>query len=104
MPHKTKNNSFTEIQDPGSGSRIPPWANVLAALNHIRDLFENKRFLYGVAGGFEILCLGYRREMPDLHIVYDDKDYIRIKKKLEADKRQIKAHFIKKRWLTVPVF
>ncbi|KAH9881847.1 hypothetical protein J1614_001018 [Plenodomus biglobosus] len=87
MSDKTKYNSFTKFQDPGSGSRIPPWANVLAALNHIRDLFENKRFLYGVAGGFEILCLGYRREMPDLHIVYDDKDYIRIKKKLEADKR-----------------
>ncbi|KAF2855540.1 hypothetical protein T440DRAFT_513650 [Plenodomus tracheiphilus IPT5] len=64
-----------ERTDNGVGSRIPPQANFLAAVNYLRDFFENKKFLYGIAGGLEMLCLGYRREMPDVHIVYDDKDY-----------------------------
>lgn len=38
-------------------------------------------------GGLEMLCLGYRREMPDVHIAYDDKDFNRVKAKLEADQR-----------------
>lgn len=27
--------------------RVPPKANFLAAANHIRNVFENKKFLYG---------------------------------------------------------
>lgn len=38
-------------------------------------------------GGLEMLCLGYRRGMPDLQIAYDDKDFHRIKAKLESDQR-----------------
>ncbi|KAI8942402.1 hypothetical protein NX059_000476 [Plenodomus lindquistii] len=91
MATQTKYYSMEEFAEEriynGTGPRIPPQANFLAAVNHIRDLFEHKKFLYGMAGGFEMLCLGYRREMPDLHMVYDDKDYVRIKKKLEADRR-----------------
>jgi len=67
--------------------RVPPKANFLAAANHIRNLFESKKFPYGVMGGLEMLCLGHRREMPDLQIAYDDRDFHRIKSKLEADQR-----------------
>ncbi|KAH7089234.1 hypothetical protein FB567DRAFT_426404, partial [Paraphoma chrysanthemicola] len=67
--------------------RIPPRANFLAAVNHIRNMFEGKKFAYGVLGGFEMLCLGYRREMPDLQLAYDDRDFHRIKPKLESDPR-----------------
>jgi hypothetical protein len=65
----------------------PPRANFLAAANHIRGLFEGKKFTYGVMGGLEMLCLGYQREMPDLQIAYDDRDFHRIKAKLETDQR-----------------
>jgi hypothetical protein len=68
---------------------IPPRANFLATANHLQRLFESKKFTYAVMGGLEMLCLGYRREMPDLQIAYDDKDFHRIKAKLEADPRYI---------------
>jgi hypothetical protein len=67
--------------------RIPPRANLLAAASHIRALFDAKKFTWSFLGGLEILCLGYRREQPDLHIVYDSKDFERIRKKLEGDRR-----------------
>jgi hypothetical protein len=65
----------------------PPRANLMAAANHIRSLFEGKKLTYGVMGGLEMLCLGSQREMPDLHIAYDDRDFHRIKAKLEGDQR-----------------
>jgi hypothetical protein len=69
--------------------KIPPKENFLAAVDHIRKLFEGKKFTYGIMGGFEMLCLGYRREMPDLQIAYDDKDFHKIKSKLEHDQRYV---------------
>ncbi|KAF1841220.1 uncharacterized protein K460DRAFT_371231 [Cucurbitaria berberidis CBS 394.84] len=71
----------------GNDVKIPPRENVLAAADHIRNLFEKKKFAYGVMGGLEMLCLGYRRDISDLHIAYDDRDFNRIKAKLGADKR-----------------
>jgi hypothetical protein len=77
------------------GVKVPPRANVLAAANHIRSFFEGKKFTYAFFGGLEMLCLGFRRELLDLHITYDDKDFQRIKAKLEKDQRyccSIKPH------------
>ncbi|KAF2032498.1 hypothetical protein EK21DRAFT_98894 [Setomelanomma holmii] len=67
--------------------RVPPMANFLAAASHMRKLLEGKSLTYGIMGGLEMLCLGYRREMPDLQLAYDDRDFHRIKAKLEADQR-----------------
>ncbi|KAH9874384.1 hypothetical protein IAQ61_003573 [Plenodomus lingam] len=93
MADRTKYRIATDLPNEktnhGYDSSIPPLVNFLAATNHIRNLFENKKILYGMTGGFETLCLGYRREMLDLHIAYDDKDFFRIKKKLQADKRVV---------------
>ena len=69
------------------GFRVPPEANFLAAASHMRDIFEAKKLAYGFMGGFAMLCLGNRRAMPDLHIAYDDRDFAKIKSKLEADQR-----------------
>jgi hypothetical protein len=69
------------------GYKIPPRANLLAAANHIRTFFDAKKFAWSFFGGLEILCLGYRREQPDLHVVYDSRDFERIRKKLESDHR-----------------
>jgi hypothetical protein len=71
----------------GKEVRVPPKTNFLAAANHIRTLFDAKKFVYGVMGGFEMLCLGNQREMSDLQIAYDDKDFHRIRSKLEGDQR-----------------
>jgi hypothetical protein len=71
----------------GSKAIVPPKANFFAAANHIRDLFEGKKLTYGVMGGLEMLCLGYQRDMHDLQIAYDDRDFHRLKDKLEADRR-----------------
>lgn len=73
----------------GKDFKVPPRANFLAAANHIRNVFEGRKLSYGVMGGLEMLCLGYRREMPDVHIAYDDRDFSRIKAKLEADQRYV---------------
>jgi hypothetical protein len=71
----------------GRVSRIPPQTNVVAAASYIRQLFERKNFSYGIMGGLEMICLGHRREIPDVQIAYDDKDFSRIKAKLEKDHR-----------------
>jgi hypothetical protein len=68
---------------------VPPRPNFLAAAKHLRSLFDSKKFTYAFMGGLEVLCLGYRREMPDLQIAYDDRDFNRIKAKLEADQRYV---------------
>lgn len=53
----------------------------------MQALFDAKRFTWGFMGGLAMLCLGYKREMPDLHIAYDDKDFNRIKAELSYDPR-----------------
>lgn len=71
----------------GKNSLVPPHANFLAAVNYIRDLFEKNKFAWGVMGGMEMLCLGYRREMPDFHIAYDYRDFANMKARLMAERR-----------------
>ena len=74
------------------GKCVPPRSNILAAANHIQALFDSKKFTWGFMGGLAISCLGYKREMPDLHIAYDDKDFERLKAKLESDQRYALQH------------
>jgi hypothetical protein len=69
------------------GKILPPRTNVLAAASHIQALLDAKRLTWGFMGGLAILCLGYKREMPDLHIAYDVKDFERLKSKLGSDQR-----------------
>lgn len=71
----------------GGATKVPPKANLLAAVNQIRGLFERKKLVYGVMGRFEMLCLGHRRDISDLQIAYDARDFHRIKAKLEGDPR-----------------
>ena len=71
------------------GKCLPPRINVLAAACHIQALFDAKKFTYGFIGGLPMLCLGYKREMPDLHIAYDDKDFERLKAKLGSNPRYV---------------
>jgi hypothetical protein len=68
-------------------TKVPPKANLLAAADYIRKLFEGKNFSYAFMGGLEMLCLGHGREMPDLQIAYDDKDFHKINSKLDSDHR-----------------
>jgi|SRR5690242_1630036 len=69
------------------GKCIPPRTNVLAAASHIQTLFDAKKFTYGFMGGLPMLSMGYKREMPDLHIAYDEKDFERLQVKLGSDRR-----------------
>ncbi|KAF2659156.1 hypothetical protein K491DRAFT_702415 [Lophiostoma macrostomum CBS 122681] len=71
----------------GKEYRSPPRENYLAAAIYIRNLFDGKKFNWAAVGSLAMLCLGSRREMSDIHIVYDDQDYKRIKSKLESDDR-----------------
>ena len=48
-----------------------------------------------------MLCLGHRCEMRDVFIAYDAKDYNRIKKKLEADRRYTTPAILEDDRLTV---
>jgi hypothetical protein len=69
------------------GKCLPPRVNVLIAACYIQEFFDAKKFTYGFMGGLPMLCLGYKREMPDLHIAYDAKDFERLKSKLENNRR-----------------
>lgn len=74
------------------GKCVPPVANVLAAAEHIKTLFDAKKFTWAFMGGLAMLCLGYKREMPDLHIAYEDRDFERLKAKLATDQRYAFTH------------
>lgn len=69
------------------GKFVPPRTNVIAAASYLQAFFNAKKFTWGFMGGLPMLCLGYKREMPDLHIAYDDKDFERLRSKLESDHR-----------------
>lgn len=71
----------------GKNFRAPPTANVLAAANHIKNVFDAKKVNWAAMGALVIFCLGSRRELSDVHIVYDDRDFEKLHKKLDADKR-----------------
>jgi len=71
----------------GSAYRLPPRANFVAAANYIRNFFDDKKMNWASMLGLAMACLGSRREMPDIHIVYEDKDFQRIKLKLETNPR-----------------
>ncbi|KAF2703572.1 hypothetical protein K504DRAFT_173185 [Pleomassaria siparia CBS 279.74] len=71
----------------GQNFRCPPRENYIVAANHIKDVLDSKKLSWAAMCGLAMLCLGSRRDMPDLHIVYDDRDFQRIKSKLESDKR-----------------
>jgi hypothetical protein len=91
MAHKLRHYDVAEFNNmkrqQGKNFKIPPRANFLAAVNHLRDFFETKKFAYGFMCGMQMLCLGYKREMPDVHIAYDDRDFNKIKAKLESNQR-----------------
>lgn len=70
---------------------MPRRVNVVAAASYVRKIFESKRLAYSIMGGFQMSCLGNGREVSDVQIAYDDRDFDRIKKKLEADPRYAKA-------------
>lgn len=93
MPKPAQHYNVDDFKDykRKQGKCLPPRNNVLAAASHIQALFNAKKFTWGFMGGLAMLCLGYKREMPDLHISYDDKDFERLKSKLESDKRYVSS-------------
>jgi hypothetical protein len=75
------------------GKCLPPLVNVLTAACHFQEFLDAKKITYGFIGGLPMLCLGYKREMPDLHIAYDAKDFERLKSKLENNHRYAMLRF-----------
>jgi hypothetical protein len=71
----------------GKAFKSPPRANFLAAAHYIRAFLDGKKFNWAAMCGLAMLCLGYRRDMQDIHIVYDDRDFKRILSKLESEQR-----------------
>lgn len=82
-------NKQKQQQQEQHGVNIPPEANIIAAANHIRALLDGKKFEYGLFGGLAMLCLGSRRKQCDVHIAYDDKNFLRLRQKLENDQRYV---------------
>lgn len=66
---------------------IPPRSNILAAATHMQTVLDAKKLTYGFMGGLPMLCLGHMREISDLHITYDGRDFERLQAKLGADRR-----------------
>lgn len=83
---------------------MPHQANILAAASYVRHTFENKKFAYSILGGFQMFCLGNGREVSDLHFAYEDKDFNRIKKKIDSDRRCVNTDFMKGVLLTSIAF
>ncbi|KAJ4351576.1 uncharacterized protein N0V89_006919 [Didymosphaeria variabile] len=71
----------------GKNNKVAPRPNLLAAATWLRRFFDARKTNWAAMGSLAMLCLGARREIPDIHIVYDDKDFQRIKMKLQADPR-----------------
>jgi len=71
----------------GSAYRIPPRANLLAATDYVRKFFDARKSNWAAMGSLAMLCLGSPRVIPDIHVVYDDRDFQRIRMKLETDPR-----------------
>ena len=71
----------------GKDNKIAPRPNLLAAANWIRKFFDARKTNWAALGSLAMLCLGTQREIPDIHVVYDDMDFQRIKMKLETDSR-----------------
>lgn len=80
---------------------MPPHTNVVAAASHVRQIFETKKLAYSIMGAFEMLCLGSGRPVSDLYFAYEHKDSSRIKKKLEADRRYVRANYFATYPLTI---
>ena len=74
--------------------KMPSHTNVVAAASHVRQIFENKKLAYSIMGAFEMFCLGSGRPVSDLYFAYEHKDSSRIKKKLEADRRYVRANYL----------
>ena len=83
------------------GKCVPPRTNVIAAACYLQSFLNAKKFILGFMGGLPMLCLGYKREMPDLHIAYDDKDFERLRSKLESDQRYASVSFTCSRTLII---
>ena len=79
---------------------MPPQANTLAAASYVRHMFEGKKLSYSILGGFQMFCLGNGREVSDLHFTYEDKDFNRIRKKIESDRRYVYTSLMKEILLT----
>ncbi|KAL5113317.1 hypothetical protein ACEQ8H_008812 [Pleosporales sp. CAS-2024a] len=71
----------------GNEIKAPPMENILAAAEYVRKLFDGKRFNHAFMGRFAMLCLGHKRHVFDLQVTYDDKDFYKIKSKLNSDHR-----------------
>ena len=71
----------------GKANKVAPRPNLLAAASWLRKFFDARKTNFAVMGSLAMLCLGARREVPDIHIVYDDKDFQRIRMKLQTDSR-----------------
>ncbi|KAL1593284.1 hypothetical protein SLS60_010892 [Paraconiothyrium brasiliense] len=71
----------------GKNNKVAPRPNLLAAASWLRRFFDARKTNWAAMGSLAMLCLGARREIPDIHIVYDDKDFQRIKMKLQTDPR-----------------
>ena len=74
-------------QGRGKKNPVAPRPNLLAAVSWLRRFFEARKTNWAAMGSLAMLCLGARREIPDIHIVYDDREFERIKKKLQSDPR-----------------
>ncbi|KAL5417150.1 hypothetical protein PMIN03_001774 [Paraphaeosphaeria minitans] len=71
----------------GKNNKVAPRPNLLAATNWLRKFFDARKTKWAAMGSLAMLCLGARREIPDIHIVYEDKDFQRIRMKLQTDPR-----------------
>lgn len=73
----------------GENHKVAPRTNVLAATSWLRKFFDARKTNWAAMGSLAMLCLGTQREIPDIHIVYDDGDFQRIRKKLQTDPRYV---------------
>jgi hypothetical protein len=78
-------NSWKRAQ--GLKFRVPPRPNFLCAAGHITSFLDGHNFTWAALGGLAIFCLGSHRNMFDIHIIYDHREFRRMKEKLELDKR-----------------
>lgn len=78
-------NSWKRSQ--GLNFRVPPRPNFISAAGHVASFFNSHEFTWAALGGLAMLYLGSPRNMFDIHIIYHQREFQRMKDKLELDRR-----------------
>jgi hypothetical protein len=80
--------------------RALPWPNFLCAVDYVTGVLDGHGVTWAAVGGLSMLCLGQTRNMFDLQIIYNRREFRKLECVLESDRRYFASHLYAQRLLT----